>query len=235
MLEIDAVAFDLDGTLYPNYRFYTRIIFFAVREQRMLRAFRKARNTLRTAEEGDPLLGREFYEAQAFLMAREINRNAGPAEAEVMKRKIETAVYRGWEPLYKKVALFPHVIQTLSALKERGLKLGLLSDFPPERKIEFLGLSGFWDAVLCSEEVGRLKPDPKSFLAMAEKLGTLPERVLYVGNSRRYDIAGARNVGMKTALKVPFFLNFLKGGGKPADRENFAFYDYRHLFDYVIQ
>ncbi|MDR1074587.1 MAG: HAD family hydrolase [Treponema sp.] len=232
MLEIDAVAFDLDGTLYPNYRFYLRILPFAAKEHRLLRAFGKARAIIRATKVGDPLYEQEFYEAQAFLTARILDGEAGHAETVAMRQKIETYIYRGWEPVFKNVRLFPHVPETLAALKRKGLKLGLLSDFPPERKLAFLGLSGMWDAVLCSEEIGRLKPDPKSFMALAEELGATPGRVLYVGNSRRYDIVGAAHAGMKTALKVPFLLqNF----SKPINRKNFIFCDYRYLFNYVIK
>ncbi|MDR2794069.1 MAG: HAD family hydrolase [Treponema sp.] len=232
MLEIDAVAFDLDGTLYPNYRFYVRLIPFAVQEYRLLHAFGKARSILRSVRVGDPLYEQEFYETQAFLMARIFNRNADQSETAAMRKEIERLIYRGWEPVFKNVRLFPHVPEVLSALKRKGLKLGLLSDFPPEQKLKFLGLSGIWDAVLCSEETGRLKPDPKSFMALSEKLGVHPARILYVGNSKRYDVAGATRTGMKTALKVPFLL---KCFNKPFDEKNFVFYDYRYLFDYVIK
>jgi putative hydrolase of the HAD superfamily len=232
MLEIDAVAFDLDGTLYPNYRLYMRILPFAAKEPRLLRAFGKARSTLRATRVGDPLYEQEFYEAQAFLTARLLDGKAGRAATAAMRQKIETDIYRRWEPLFKNIRLFPHVLETLAALKRKGLKLGLLSDFPTERKLMFLGLSGIWDAELCSEEIGRLKPDTKPFMALAEELGTTPKRVLYVGNSRRYDVAGAARAGMKTALKVPFFLQSFSAS---INRKNFIFCDYRYLFDYVIK
>ncbi|MDR0557635.1 MAG: HAD family hydrolase [Treponema sp.] len=231
MLEIDAVAFDLDGTLYPNYRFYLRILPCVVKERRLLRAFGKARSILRATKVGDPLYEQEFYEAQAFLTACILDGEAARVETEAMRQKIETRIYRGWEPVFKNIRLFPHVPETLAALKRQGLKLGLLSDFPPERKLAFLGLSEIWDTVLCSEEIGRLKPDAKSFMALAEELGTTPGRVLYVGNSRRYDIAGAAHAGMKTALKVPFFLQSFS---KPINNKNFIFCDYRYLFNYVV-
>jgi putative hydrolase of the HAD superfamily len=232
MLEIDAVAFDLDGTLYPNYRFYLRILPFAVKEHRLLHAFGKARAILRATRVGDPLYEQEFYEAQAFLTAHLLDSNASHADTAAMRQRIETCIYRGWEPVFKNIRLFPHVPETLAALKRKGLKLGLLSDFPTKRKLAFLGLSEIWDVALCSEEIGRLKPDPKPFMALAEELGTTPKRVLYVGNSRRYDIAGAAHAGMKTALKIPFLLQSFS---KPINSKNFVFCDYRYLFNYVLK
>ena len=65
-LPVSAVAFDLDGTLYPNYRFYIKLVPFLVKEQRYLRAFGKARDRLR-GEIGEDNLQHAglFYERQA--------------------------------------------------------------------------------------------------------------------------------------------------------------------------
>jgi putative hydrolase of the HAD superfamily len=153
-------------------------------------------------------------------------------DAKAVQDRTEKLVYRGWEPLFKKIKLFPQVVETLSAFKAKGLKLGLLSDFPPDQKLTNLGLDGLWDAVLCSEKTGRLKPDPRSFLELARKLGATPERILYVGNSVRYDVVGSKNVGMKTALVAPFLL---KKFIKPADNATFVFSDYRQLTKYVLK
>ena len=62
---IDAVGFDLDGTLYPNYRFNLLIIPFILRELKFLQAFGKARIIMRSrSQEGS------FYELQAEIMAK---------------------------------------------------------------------------------------------------------------------------------------------------------------------
>jgi putative hydrolase of the HAD superfamily len=136
--ELGGVAYDLDGTLYPNYRLNRLLIPFALREWPFLLAFGKARNMIRAAREQDPA-GElpDFYEAQARLVAGMLK--ADPAR---VKEKAETAVYRGWEPYFKNIKLFSGVKETLAAVREAGLKQGLLSDFPPERKLEYLGLSG---------------------------------------------------------------------------------------------
>ena len=216
--DIDAVGFDLDGTLYPNYRFYLRLIPFIVREHRLLLAMGKARDALRSAaQEG------RFYDLQARIMAELLQ-----DEPERVKARTEQLIYRGWEPLFQGIKLFRHVKETLSAFRASGLKLGLLSDFPPERKLEYLRLTDPWDAVLCSERSGRLKPDPAPFLALSEALGVVPERILYVGNSKIYDIAGAKGVGMKTALADAWTWRSKKG------EADFMFSDYRQLRAYVL-
>jgi putative hydrolase of the HAD superfamily len=123
------------------------------------------------------------------------------------------------------------VIETLKALKEAGVKLGLLSDFPPEVKLENLGLAGLWDTVLCSEASGCLKPSPLPFLELAKNMGYPPEEMLYVGNSFRYDVVGSQKTGMKAAWVV----SRLKARSvKKAPKGVFVFSDYRQLRDYVL-
>jgi FMN phosphatase YigB (HAD superfamily) len=214
--ELDAVAFDLDGTLYPNRRFFVKLLPFLVRHHKLLRAMGKARNVLRET----PHIG-GFYDAQAALMAEQLN-----LPAEYVKQLSERLIYRGWEPLFTTIKLFKGVPETITAIKDSGLKLGLLSDFPPLTKLENLGISDLWDVVLCSEEVGRLKPAPDSFLALARELGTVPERVLYVGNSLRYDVYGAKGVGMKTAL--------VSSRSVHRDEADFVFSNYSQLRHFLL-
>ncbi len=218
MLDIDAVAFDLDGTLYPNRRFYLRLVPFIVKEHRLLRAMGKARDAMRAAaQEG------RFYDLQARIMAELLKE-----DPEIVKEKTERLIYRGWEPLFRRVKLFDGVRETLEAFQAAGLKLGLLSDFPPEAKLEHLGLADPWDVVMCSERTGRLKPDPLSFRELADRLGAAPERVLYVGNSVAYDVRGARAAGMKAALVASMFRRRRKSGA------DFVFTDYRQLRAFVL-
>jgi putative hydrolase of the HAD superfamily len=223
--KIEGVAFDLDGTLYPNYRLYIRIIPFIFREYRLLWAMGKARDRLRAGAEGDGK-GGGFYESQARIMAAVL----GQAPATV-KERTEKLIYRGWEPLFRKIRPYPHVRETLALLRREGLKLGLLSDFPPEIKLEYLGLGEQWDALLCSEATGRLKPDPVPFLALADALALPPEKILYVGNSIAYDILGAKRAGMPAALVSSGLCKKRRFTGGA----DFVFSDYRQLSAYVLR
>jgi putative hydrolase of the HAD superfamily len=229
---INGVAYDLDGTLYPNYRLYVRLIPFILKSWPFLLAFGKARDLIREAQERAPgpavsaaETGPDFYDIQSRLIADKLK-----ISQTRVKTMAETLIYRGWEEHFKKIKLYPQARETLEAFRKAGLKQGLLSDFPPERKLEYLGLAEYWDAVLCSERCGRLKPDPRPFEKTAEALGLPPEQILYVGNSRSYDMYGAKRAGMKTALVCfsPFPRN---PSGSFAD---FVFRDYRQLQNYVL-
>jgi putative hydrolase of the HAD superfamily len=220
----DGIAFDLDGTLYPNYRLNIRIIPFILKEFPLLLALGEARSRMRFGREDGPT-GDGFYEYQARIMAEILGEESGAVRA-----RTEKLIYRGWEPLFTRIAPFPHVRETLEILKERGFKLGLLSDFPPEMKLANMGLAGYWDTVLCSEMTGRIKPHPLPFLELAKRLEVAPERLLYVGNSVPYDIVGAKNVGMKAALVTH---SPIKRRKRPGNAD-FAFSDYRQLSRYVV-
>ncbi|MDR1587218.1 MAG: HAD family hydrolase [Treponema sp.] len=240
---IKAVAFDLDGTLYPNYRLNIRLVPFLLKEWRLLWAFGRARSIMRAGREkttesaalGKPAENGNFYENQARLTAGILK-----SDPLVTGEKIERLIYRGWEPLFRKIRLFPHARETLNLLRAAGFKTGLLSDFPPETKIEHLGIAGLWDAVLCSERVGVLKPDPRPFEKLAAALSLAPEQILYVGNSFRFDVAGAKRAGMKAAWlrgklqgkrTPPAGMDAGTGGAVFAD---FSFFDYRQLREYVL-
>jgi putative hydrolase of the HAD superfamily len=220
----DGIAFDLDGTLYPNYQLYIRLIPFILREFPLLIALGKARDRIRAKARDDSPLN-AFYDIQARHMAELLR-----GDPSRIKSRTEELIYRGWEPLFKKISLYPGVRQTLEQFRERGFKLGILSDFPPENKLVNLDLAEYFDVLLCSETIGRLKPNPLPFVELAKTMNVAPERILYVGNSISYDIVGAKGAGMKAALVTSAF----KKKRSRTGNADFVFSDYRQLSAYVI-
>ena len=219
-MRFQAVAFDLDGTLYPDIQLFSRLIPFILKEFRLLKAMDKARKQLRNQGGYGP----DFYETQAELMARILGDST-----ETVRDRTERLIYRGWEPHFKKIKLFPFVMETFDNLKKNGVKMGLLSDFPPEVKLENLRIDKFWDVIVCSEVSGSLKPDIKPFQELVRKMSRPPEEILYVGNSFSYDVKGAGRAGMKTALRQ---LRWKRRPSQPAP--DFIFNDYRQLLKYVL-
>jgi putative hydrolase of the HAD superfamily len=225
---MNAVAFDLDGTLYPNYRLNIRLLPFLCRHGPLLAAFARARSIIRREQKQSPggVLP-DFYDYQARLAAALLH-----APPEQIKEKIDRLIYRGWESHFFKIKLFPHVREVLAEMRTAGFKLGLLSDFPPETKLKNLGFADCWDAVLCSERAGAIKPALQPFAELAQALQCPPEQILYVGNSRPYDVDGARQAGMKTALFTGHFSGNRCIAGKT--RADFTFSSYRQLRDFVL-
>jgi putative hydrolase of the HAD superfamily len=224
--EIEGIAFDLDGTLYPNYRLNIKLIPFILKETRLLIAFGKARTIIRKEQESGSVQQKDFYEYQAEITSKILG-----VPALQIKEKIDLLIYKGWQPLFKNIMPFKNALLTLTALRNSGFKLGLLSDFPPEKKLEYMGLSGIWDVVYCSEYSGALKPNPLSFAHLAAQMNLPPEKILYVGNSLSYDVAGAAKAGMKTAWIRGYLLSIFS---KKEIKPDFSFSNYRQLFDYML-
>jgi len=218
-MAIEAIAFDADGTLYPDYQMYLRSIPFFLLHSRLIRHFGKVRKRIRTIRPID-----DFHSLQAELLAAELRIPAARA-AELIDRHI----YGTWEGLFRKVTAYPSLRGLLEELKREGFRLAVLSDLPVERKLRYLGLDGLWDCAFTCEEIGYLKPNPEPFLALADRLRLPPERIMYVGNNYRYDVVGASEVGMKTA--------HLSRSQAPGSRADLTFASYsqfrRSLLNYV--
>jgi putative hydrolase of the HAD superfamily len=106
----------------------------------------------------------------------------------------------------QKVRPYPDTLACLRGLRERGLRIGVLTDVPygmprafVERDLEASGVRPLADVLLTSADVGRRKPDPAGFVALAARLDVSPAEMLYVGNEEK-DILGARAAGMRSVL-----------------------------------
>src|SRR5439155_10616924 len=89
--------------------------------------------------------------------------------------------------------------QSRKRLRLRGYRLGVLSDYPVKNKLEALGRPPrLFDALVETEapEVSALKPHPRGFWEVCRRLGMQPEAVLYFGDRRQVDGAGARAAHM---------------------------------------
>jgi putative hydrolase of the HAD superfamily len=96
--------------------------------------------------------------------------------------------------------LYDDALPTLDALRERGLKLGLLSNSARDLD-EFVGHHGLTvDAVLTSRSHGKTKPHQAIFLRMLELLGVAPADAVMVGDTVEDDVEGATAVGMRAVL-----------------------------------
>ena len=226
---LKAVGFDLDGTLYPNYSLYLRLLPKLILHPLFYRAFSKARSQLHVGQNDCPESGASFYDRQASEMALILGK-----PAEQIKHKAECLVYKNWENHFSGIKLFPHLKETLGALRGAGLRLAVLSDFPPVRKLSLLGLDGFFDTAIASEETGALKPSGIPFSAMARALNVRHDEILYVGNSAHFDVEGAKSAGMKAALIRRDVFSTGRVPKNFAGKADFVFRDYRQLREYIL-
>ena len=98
---------------------------------------------------------------------------------------------------------YPNAVKTLIKLKERGLKLGIVSDAPVKQawlRLAELNLCDFFDVVVARGPKAKMKPHAMPFKKALSALEMTPEEILFVGDNPARDILGAKKVGMKTAL-----------------------------------
>lgn len=217
-MPLKAVAFDVDGTLYPNASMYLRSLGLALSNLRLLKTLETVRAELRH----HPDTSDDFHRIQARLVAARLG--LSPERAYAL---IEGRVYTRWYKIFRNLKPFPGLAETIADFRAAGLKTAVLSDFPIRHRLEHLGLSGPWDCAFSSEETGYLKPNPEAFRVLAEKLELLPQEILYVGNSYTYDVLGAVSAGMPCA--------HLTGRPRSESRASLSFTRYDQLRDYVFR
>jgi putative hydrolase of the HAD superfamily len=95
-------------------------------------------------------------------------------------------------------ALFDDVLPTLDALSERGIRLGVISNFESWLRgmLDQLKIEHRFDVIAISGDLGLEKPDPRIFKwAMSEASVDAPSS-LHVGDSPNFDAQPAHDLGM---------------------------------------
>jgi putative hydrolase of the HAD superfamily len=198
---MDAVIFDWGGTLTPwhnvdagaGWRVYADALHpgDAARASAVAQALHAADVAAWQRVHRD---GRAFTLAQVFAAA-------GVAEDESAYQ-----AYRAfWEP---STYTDPDVVPVVNALRERGLRTGVLSStaWPGAWHEEILARDGAracFDGCVWTSDLDWTKPNPAAFEAAMAAVGvTDPSRCVYVGDRLFDDMHGAKSVGMR-AVFVP--------------------------------
>ncbi len=98
--------------------------------------------------------------------------------------------------------LYPDVHATLDALRSRGLKLALVSNWDTRLRplLKELDIARYFSAFSISCEVGAEKPEAAIFRHALKCARVSPEAALHVGDSPRDDVRGAQAVGIRAML-----------------------------------
>jgi FMN phosphatase YigB (HAD superfamily) len=185
---LTTIVFDVDGTLYEQSGLRRAMFLRLLRHVathpgegiavfRALRAYRHAQELLRGAS-----IDGTLAEAQIRL-ACERSGQPSHALAAIVDRWMER------EPLdLLERFVMPGLRPFLAAAKDRGLRLGVLSDYPATAKLEAMKLTEFFEVVVSAQDAGvnRFKPDPSGLAEALRRLGAVPSQALYVGD--RYDV-----------------------------------------------
>lgn len=150
-------------------------------------SWREEHRSLSTASRVDTMLGYLGIEVSPGLR-REITREFEEALLKMPPRPV------------------PGVHRLLHELRERELRIGLISDtgITPGRVLRQVmahdGLLPLFKHCTFSNEVGRAKPHPFPFQRTLEALKTTAQSATHIGDLPTTDIAGAKRVGMRAVL-----------------------------------
>ena len=139
-----------------------------------------------------------------------------------------------YAPLVEHSGVEEGVADTLSTLRRRGYRLGLVSNTfvdgaIHDRHLALHGLLEFFPVRVYSSAVGYRKPDPRIFRTALERLNVAAGEAMFVGDLVKTDIVGARRAGMVTVLKQPW------GGARAGRVADFVIRQVAELPDVVAK
>jgi HAD superfamily hydrolase (TIGR01662 family) len=205
----DAILFDMG---------YTLIYFDPIQEvivQEALRAIGAERSVAEIGAAVQVVWGGYFSEAATadFPATQEFN---DQTETELHRELLARLGVVADEPLLQTYAQaleagfsrpgvmrpYPEVVDVLTTLREQDYRLGIISNWGwnLRDRVAQVDLTDFFKIIWASAYAGCNKPHPRIFEQALEQMNLDPERALYVGDSYKHDVVGARNVGMDVAL-----------------------------------
>jgi len=149
------------------------------------------------------IVGRDF---DALALFRKVGAKRG---VRLNEEQWQHLAWLWYEPLYKASKAEPNTKETLTTLKNSGLKLGIVSNTfvhgsSLEKHLEQLSILDFFPVRLYSYEFGYRKPDTRIFRIAAERIGEMLENIMFVGDRIDMDVKPAAKIGMQAVLKTAY-------------------------------
>ncbi len=115
--------------------------------------------------------------------------------------------WKWYEPLVGMASVEPDLAETLGLLRDKGLKLGIVSNTwvngcVLDRHLDMEGLLDFFDVRVYSYSYNFRKPDKRIFLEAARQVDVACANILFVGDRIDNDVRGALRAGMIPVLKT---------------------------------
>lgn len=189
---VSAIVFDLDGTLYDKKYYPLRLVLSDLRHAFLASSERRARRLLKGQYFGNP---EAFYRSLFWHISRHQN---------IPFQQARDWYFATYMPLtIRLMKKYYHVGEfvepLIRALKERGIKTAVFSDYPcVEEKLIALGADLRWfDYLFIAPEMGGLKPNKQLFENMIAQMEEEAQSVIMIGDREDTDGDGARAVGMR--------------------------------------
>jgi putative hydrolase of the HAD superfamily len=212
-LDIQAIAFDLNGTLIKILTEDDRDdIFRAIGHLLTYQGIDLRRHQVRdlyfqTLKQQRAASPEKYSEFDAVAVWRTIIEShasdftrALPSEKLAQLPVLVAEMYRGMSRT--RLKLFPHVREVLDGLREH-FRLAVVTDGQSSwarGELHKVGIAEYFDPIVISGDHGFRKPDRRLFQYALDGLGVAAENTMYVGNDMHRDIYGAREAGLTTVM-----------------------------------
>ena len=134
--------------------------------------------------------------------SRDVPWDDDAAAARSEPAEIDRAV-RAYSDAFVGALPVPAEIEPLLERLARRYRLGILSNWPLaatiDRYVEAAGWAPYLHAIVVSQRVGTIKPDPRIFRAAEAALGASGQAILHVGDDWAADVVGAKRAGWRAA------------------------------------
>jgi HAD superfamily hydrolase (TIGR01509 family) len=200
-ISIDTVFLDAGGVLcHPSW---TRVADALTRHGAAVSAATLAAAEQKATYDIDnaSVIGNTDDRARGWLYFNLVLQHAGVRQGDATDAALaELREYHRVDNLWEHVE--PDVAPTLAALKERGLKLVVVSNANGRLRHLFdrVDLTKWFDHLLDSHEWGVEKPDPRLFQLALEQARATAARTIHVGDLYHVDVVGARQAGLREGV-----------------------------------
>ncbi len=186
---VKAIIFDVDGTLYTG-GLAKYLIFGDI--WRCMWALRE-RQTRKAMKSRDYVTAEDYYDAFFQTLSLKTGKDIDTLKDWYFNRYMPLMV----EQIGKHCKVRPHINEVLAALKKKGIRLLVYSDYTRSKeKIESLGIdSSVFEKFYCAEELGALKPQARPFAQICDMNGLEYDSTLMVGDKVESD-GGALDAGL---------------------------------------
>ncbi|SHM42318.1 HAD family hydrolase [Cryptosporangium aurantiacum] len=204
---VKAVLFDWGGTLTPWHTVDAKELWRTIATESAISAAAESEPVPTIEQLVDALLA-----AEDAAWARSRDEHTSTSMADVcaaagiaLTAELLAAHERHWEP---HTYTDPDAVTVLAELRNRGLRVGLLSNTVwsrehHERILRRDGVLDLFDGAVYTSEIPWTKPHPEAFRAAMDAVGVDdPSACVYVGDRLFDDIYGAQAAGMR-AVHVP--------------------------------
>lgn len=203
---VKVVIFDIDGTLYCQKAFRNKIIkelisyyFFRpwkAKELRVISAFR----SIREQHSGEEINDLEKLQYQWASEKTSIPEN-------IIFNIIQKWIFE--EPLrFLEPYRYEGVLEVINFLKQQGMIVTFLSDYPCVSKLQALGIPYHHTFSAVDPQINALKPNPKGLLYITKFLRVSPQECVMIGDRNEMDGEAARKANMPYLILKQHFDNY---------------------------